>query len=160
MSEDPNDEGLLRRADVRPADKKPTSVWIAQTLCAFGCAGALYFALLAGDRVTKVSMGLLGLLYIALLYGTEKRKAWSRWFLAVFMAAGAVSTFVQALNDPSGALNDGRGRGPIVIEPGDRRGVAAGQAATIVLIFLLAGRLAFGAPAKRYFGRSDEAKGQ
>lgn len=153
MSDEPNVEG--RRAGPQPADRKPLSVWIAQVLCAFGSAGALYFTLLSSGVASKVSLGLLGLLYLGLLYGTEKRQAWSRWFLAVFLALGAISTLAQALHDPTGALSAGPGK--LEIAPEERSGAAAGQAATIVLIFLLAWRLAFGDAAKRYFSRSRGA---
>lgn len=94
-------------------------------------------------------MGLLGVLYLALLWGTEKRKSWSRWFLAIFLALGAVTSLIQARLDPTGERNPALGG--VEIKPEERSGVAAGQAATIVLILLLAGRLAFGAPSKRYF---------
>jgi hypothetical protein len=150
MSEAPIDEE--RPAKPKPVDKKPLAVWIAQVLCAFGSAGALYFALFASGAASKLAMGLLALLYLALLYGTEKRKAWSRWLLAAFLALGAVSTLLQALRDPTGARNPNLAK--LEIKPEEQSGVAAGQAATIVLIFLLAGRLAFGAPSKRYFGGS------
>ncbi len=156
MSDDPSDDELVRPAPAKPSDKKPASVWVAQIMCAFGSAGAAYFALSLGELTAKVSMGMLALLYVGLIYGTEKRHAWSRWFLAAFLALGAVSTFVQARQQSSGELNQALGQPQL--GPAQRRGVAAGQAASIVLVMLLAGRLAFGAPAKRYFGAAPSAR--
>ena len=156
MSPEPDDDEILRRAGVKPSDGKPASVWIAQLLCAFGGMGTIYFALSLASLPTKLAMGMLGLLYIALLWGAEKRQNWSRWVIALLFAMGAVSTLLQALNDPTGELDRGPAR--LEIKPEERSGAAAGRAAAIVLIFLLAGRLAFGAPAKRYFARSAEAK--
>ena len=151
MSNDPNDDELLRSAGVKRTapDKKPASVWIAQLLCGFGGVGTLYFALQANSVATKVAMGVMGVLYLGLLYGAERRQSWSRWVMAALFAMGAVSTLLQSLADPSGELS--RGPGHIEIKPEERSGAAAGRAAAIVLIFVLAGRLAFGGPAKRYF---------
>jgi hypothetical protein len=156
MSDDPSDEELMRRAGVKPTNKKPASVWIAQLLCGFGGVGTLYFAVYIESLSAKIVMGLLGLLYLGLLYGAEKRQGWSRWVMAVLFAMGAASTLLQARQDPTGESH--RGPGQIEIKPEERSGAAAGRAAAIVLIFVLAGRLAFGAPAKRYFESSSTPK--
>jgi hypothetical protein len=158
MSEEPSDDEILRRARVTPTNKKPASVWIAQFLCAFGGVGTLYFTIYIESVPTKIVMGLLGLLYLGLLYGAEKRQNWSRWVIAALFAMGAVSTLLQALQDPTGQSH--RVPGQLEIKPEEQSGAAAGRAAAIVLIFLLAGRLAFGDPAKRYFGRASEPKPQ
>jgi hypothetical protein len=155
MSDDRGDDDLVRRAVV-PPNKKPAAVWIAQLLCAFGGAGTLYLTIYADSISTKVVMGLLGLLYLGLLFGAEKRQGWSRWVMAALFAMGAVSTLLQALNDPSGQSYQGPGH--IEIKPEERSGAAAGRAAAIVLICVLAGRLAFGGPAKRYFDAAPTPK--
>jgi hypothetical protein len=158
MSDDPRDDEILRRAGVTPTDKKPASVWIAQLLCGFGGVGTLYLTLYTPSVSSKIILGVLGLMYLGLLYGAEKRQSWSRWVIAILFALGAVSTLVQALNDPTGESQ--RGPTQIEIKPEERSGAAAGRAAAIVLIFLLAGRLAFGAPAKRYFERAPTPKAE
>jgi hypothetical protein len=131
------------RADKGPA-RKPPSVWLAQGLLAS-------IAVLAVIRtfVAPGSSVLQAILCLVLIYVVQKRIAWARWVVSACFVLLAARSQIRHWTSEDAAL----GREPMQIEvrPDERVGATIGGMFFCALVIVLAGRVAFGPPARAYF---------
>jgi hypothetical protein len=131
------------REDKGPADKPP-SVWLAQGLLA-----AIAVVAVIRTFVAPGSSVLQAVLCLVLIYVVQKRVAWVRWVVSASFVLLAVRSQVRHWTSEDAAL----GREPMQIEvrPEERVGATIGGMFFCGLVIVLAGRVAFGAPARAYF---------
>ena len=138
------------RADKRPTGKPP-SVWLAQGLLA-----AIVVLAVIRTFVAPGSSLLQAALCLVLIYVVQKRVAWARWAVSasfVFLVGRS-----QLRQWTSGEVALGRGPMQIEVRPEERVGATIGGMFFCTLVIVLAGRVAFGAPARAYFRSGMSAR--
>jgi hypothetical protein len=131
------------QADKGPVPKPP-SVWLAQgLLAAIAILGIIRTFVAPGSSVIQAALCLV------LIYVTQKRVAWARWVVSASFVLLAARSQIRNWTSEDAAL----GREPMQLEvrPDERVGATIGGMFFCGLVVVLAGRVAFGAPARAYF---------